>query len=305
MGMAASGLALIALKSAEFSKIVTQELVKLLSSDREEVRQRASEALRDMAAGENTGSSKNRTGGGGGGGGGAKGVKGLVNLLRDGLKTDNVEAQEYALWSLSKEGDSTSRLAMVECGMIAPTIDALASGKLSAVAQEHAAVVLSGLAPMGDNAIAIKEAGGIEPLARLLREGQFDAKEHAAVTCAQLARRAQSAYPIAEAGGVAAFVSWLRDPTIGPPEVAARALSEIALDNPDTQAQIAEEGAIGELITMISTWAAAAAAAAAGGVSVSSMALKLANVAAGCLATLAKDHIVNQIMITEEHGRQS
>ena len=43
MGMAASGLALIALHSPQYRKMVTQELVKLLASDNEAVRQRASE----------------------------------------------------------------------------------------------------------------------------------------------------------------------------------------------------------------------------------------------------------------------
>ena len=54
MGAAASGLALIALKSAEHRATVTQELVKLLGSENEAVRQRASEALRDMAAEDKT-----------------------------------------------------------------------------------------------------------------------------------------------------------------------------------------------------------------------------------------------------------
>jgi hypothetical protein len=52
MGMAASGLALIALKSESIRVVVSNELVKLLSSDKEGVRQRAAEALTDMAAGE-------------------------------------------------------------------------------------------------------------------------------------------------------------------------------------------------------------------------------------------------------------
>ena len=52
MGMAASGLALIALKSAEHRATVTQELVKLLASNHEAVRQRSSEALRKMASDE-------------------------------------------------------------------------------------------------------------------------------------------------------------------------------------------------------------------------------------------------------------
>ena len=81
MGMAASGLALIALKSEKDRATVTNELVKLLSSTKEAVRQRAAEALTDMAGEGDTGVS-------------AKhsrqtvptnGVP-LVNLLSDGIR---------------------------------------------------------------------------------------------------------------------------------------------------------------------------------------------------------------------------
>ena len=94
---------------------------------------------------------------------------------------------------------------------------------------------------------------------------------------------------------------WLADPTLGPPEVAARALSEIALDNPDTQAQIAEEGAISPLVAMVSSLSRVGADASNSAIS---RALHTSNVAAGALATLAKDNIVNQVMITEEAGIQ-
>ena len=52
MGMAASGLALIALKSAEHRAVVTNELVKLLGSNKEAVRQRAfGDGVPDTASG--------------------------------------------------------------------------------------------------------------------------------------------------------------------------------------------------------------------------------------------------------------
>ena len=197
-----------------------------------------------------------------------------------------------------------------------PLITSLKLGKISAVAQEHAAVVLSGLAPTNANAISIKEAGGIKPLVLLLSEGNWQAKIHAAGTLAQLARRALAASEIAEAGGVFALVQWLADPSLGPPDVAARALSEIALNNADTQTQISEEGAISPLVGMIRSWSVAAAAVAAtkagmGGTMAGSVtsrltgvaaALELATVAAGALATLAKDNVINVITITEEEG---
>ena len=301
MGMAANGLALIALKSAEHRATVTGELVKLLASNKEAVRQRASEALTDMASDDHSKASKKQSVSTGGG-------VPLVNLLKDGLKDGRVEAQEYALRSLLAVSDVASKEAIVEAGVILPLITALTGGKLSDTAMEHAATVLSGLAPIGQNASMIKDAKGIDPLVLLLSTGNADAKEHAAATLAQLALHAGAALEIAKAGAVSAFVKWLVDPSLGPPEVAARALSEIALDNPDTQAQIAEEGAISPLVQMVGEGASSIVepvpgqGSMAAAVKAISAALKAANVAAGALATLAKDNIVNQIMITEEHG---
>ena len=100
---------------------------------------------------------------------------------------------------------------------------------------EHAATVLARLAPIGENASAIKHAGGIAPLVALLSEGgTVAAKEQSANTLAQLARSASAAVEIAEAGGISALIHWLVVPADGPAGVAARALSEIALDNCDT-----------------------------------------------------------------------
>ena len=108
-----------------------------------------------------------------------------------------------------------------------------------------------GLVPSAPIAQAIKEGGGIEPLCQLLRRGNPSAKVRAATTLGELALRAGAALDVAKAGAISSFVSWLVDPSLGQPEVAAAALSDIALDNPDTQAQIAEEGAIEPLVAMI------------------------------------------------------
>jgi len=262
------------------------------------VRQRASEALTDMAADENAKHQSKVASGGG---------APLVNLLKDGLKDGRVEAQEYALRSLLSITDTHSKEQIVEAGCIKLLIAALLGDKLSAVAQEHATTVLSGLAPTGQNAMSIKEAGGIEPLVSLLSTGNVDAKGHAAAVLAQLALRAEGALEIAKAGAVSAFVQWLANPELGPPDVAAQALSEIALENSDTQTQIAEEGAISPLVAMVSTVSADKAAgkppaSQAAANRAAAVALKVSNVAAGALATLAKDNIVNQIMIAEDGG---
>ncbi|KOO23065.1 hypothetical protein Ctob_007480, partial [Chrysochromulina tobinii] len=222
MASAASGLALLALGSRA---TVTQELVKLLASEDEAVRQRASSALRDVAAGE---------------------------------KMNKAQRQGSTRSGRSRTSPSRSRLgaraiaeAIVSAGVIQSLIRSLVEGRLSEVAQEHAARVLSGLVPLGTNAQAIKEGGGIEPLCQLLRRGNPSAKVRAATTLGELALRAGAALDVAKAGAISAFVSWLVDPNLGQPEVAAAALSDIALDNPDTQAQIAEEGAIEPLVAMI------------------------------------------------------
>ena len=246
MGMAASGLALIALSSEKLRALVSNELVKLLSSDKEAVRQRAAEALTDMVAGESA-NTKHRSHG-------VTNAVPLVNLLKDGLKDGRVEAQEYALRSLLSISDVATKEQMVQAGCIQSLTACLAGGKLSATAQEHAAAVVAGIAPLGQNAIAIKEAKGIAPLVELLSNGTADAKGFAADALAQLARRANASSELARAGAVSAFVRWLADAALGPPEVAARALSEIAEDNEDAQAQIAEEGAIQWLVEMVGAW---------------------------------------------------
>ena len=303
--MAAEGLGFIALTSQQHRSAVTNELVKLLASTDEAVRQRASEALRDMAAEREKSGKKVQliaTGG-------VQQVDALVRLLKDGLADDRVEAQEYALLSLAAVNDAASKEAIVDSGGIASLIASLRSGRLSAVAQEHAATVLSSLSgAMEQNAVSVRDAGGVEPLVRLLSQDVSDAKTHAALALAQLARHAGAGSEIAEAGGVSTFVSWLMDANRGPPDIAARALTEIASNNPITQTQIAEEGAISPLVAAISNWAQAAAIAATTGGMTSrgsskvSTALKLATVAAAALAALAEDNGVNQITIAEENG---
>ena len=72
----------------------------------------------------------------------------LVQLLTSGI----VDAKDYALWSLSSITDSASREAIAANGGIAPLIQSLQGGQLSEGAQEHAARVISGLAPMDENA---------------------------------------------------------------------------------------------------------------------------------------------------------
>ena len=137
---------------------------------------------------------------------------------------------------------------------------------------------------------------------RLLSNGIKEAKRNAALALAQMAYHAEAGCEIAEEGGISPLVEWLIDPNEGPAEVAANALANIAFENADTQSQIAEEGAVPPLVAMISAWAEAMEAAAGTLASSLTVALRLANAAAGTLATLAKDNFVNQIIIAEEGG---
>ena len=309
MRMAASALALIAKRSSEHRVTVTRELVKLLGSQNITVRQRASEALAEMAEDEKDGVVKKKATSAGS-------ALPLVSLLRDGLQDERIEAQEYALRSLSSIEDMSARADMVEAGAIELLVAALAGGRLPAAAEEHAAGCISGLAPLGENARIIREASGVKPLVRLLSEGKQGAKEHAAVAIAHLARQHAGlsvatrtvSKEIADAGGVSALIKWLHDPNLGSPDIAAHALAEIALDNSDTQAQVILEGALQPLVAMVGAWAQLAAQANAVPRPVSfrtsdlSKALKLATAAAGCLATLAKDNAPAQLAIAEGEG---
>ena len=229
-GMAAGALAQIALKSTEHRVQVTQELVVLLASREAAVRLRAADAMRDLAA---AGSSDSRemavialAGG----------VGPLVAFLKDGY----VEAQEYALWSLSLATEVEQKIKIAEAGCVEPLISVVNKGQLSSDAQEHAAGVLSALAalttpvslPMPPGSIAdgcagggagaatadglvlgaalIVRANGIAPLVSLLHAGSNGAKRHAASALAMLARMdAPTQIAIFAAGAVSALIEWL------------------------------------------------------------------------------------------------
>ena len=285
---AALGLSQIALKSPQHRVQVTAQLIQLLGAPEPEVRQRAWTALKDMAA---EGGSESRMTVQMAGG-----IDRFVSLLKDG----SLEAQEYALWLLWQSTDMTSKKSIAMAGTARPIIAILLSGSLSEVAKEHAAAVLSGMT--SDELVAVDEeirttnkldiidTGGILPLVMLLRSGSMGAKRHAAIALAQLTRRAEGAhaetqFEIAEAGAITALVEWLMDPQLGPPAVAARALSDLGRDNMDTQTTVVEAGAIHPLIQMMIK----------GNV-------EAQKYAAGAIAATAKDHVTNQIVIAEEGG---
>ena len=310
---AASALGQIALKSAQHRVQVTAQLIKLLGHSDSHVRQRAWTALKDMA--ESGGSESQMTVQMAGG------IDRFVSLLKDG----SLEAQEYALWLLWQSSDVTSKVSIATAGCARPIIAILLSGRLSAVAQEHAAAVLSGIT--SDDIPAVNEetqagnkrdvvsAGGIAPLVQLLRSGSRGAKRHAALALAQMTRSEKAAlsetqFSIAEAGAITALVEWLVDPTLGPPQMAARALADLGRDSADTQATIVEAGAIRPLVKMlrgVHTSPGGGSPAqhdsptgkADGKLDSKTDAQKWA---AGALAALAEGNELNQIAVAEEGG---
>jgi vacuolar protein 8 len=243
--LAANALSQLALKSTMLRGRVTQELVKLLGDDSDEVRKRAGIALRDMAADGGDESQKPSI----------NGLGPLVTLLKDGLRDGRVEAQEYALWSLSLATDQACRERIVELGCLGPAISSLNSGLLSRASEEHAATVISGAARETENAREIIKHGAIPMLVKLLgEESSTGAKKNAALALARLAKSGpETQLAIAKSGAVTALTQWLTNDSLGPGmcELAARSLADIADNVPQTTEAVSKADAIGPLIAML------------------------------------------------------
>ena len=251
-GLGAEALSLIALRSGDLRVQVTQQLVVLLGAESEEVRKRAGIALREMAAEGGDESQKASAMAGG--------ISPLVALLKDGLADGRLEAQEYALWSLSLVTDTNSRTTIVQEGCIKLLVTCLRAGQISMSAQEHAACVLATVARDSEVHSEIVAEGGIEPLVSLLNLASTGAKKHAANALARLAASAEETQnAIAAGGAIAPLLQWLKDPDsrgasgrpTGLPDLAARALDAIACGNQDTCAQIISAGAVAPLVVML------------------------------------------------------
>jgi hypothetical protein len=274
-------LSLLALRSGELRVQVTQQLVGLLGAESEEVRQRAGNALREMAAEGGDDSQKASAMAGG--------VAPLVALLKDGLRDERVEAQEYALslvvlpshrasshlasltssrdtwhryalWSLSLVTDAIARATMVAEGCIGLLVACLAKGLLSAAAQEHAAGVLASISRDTSVHDDIVAAGAVVPLTGLLSGASITgAKKHAANCLSRLALTSDEAQgKIAAAGAIQPLLTWLSEPDVreqgrpsGLPDLAARALDAVASANAHTSGQIVAAGVIAPLVAML------------------------------------------------------
>lgn len=202
--LSADALIQIARMSAELRIQVSQQLVTLLSMTNADVRERASRVLHDMndTTAEDLKSQREAAMAGG--------VAPLVELFKDGLKNQRIEAQEYALWSLSMTADQKRGALMVREGCIQPLIESLDSGNLSLAAQENAAIVLSCLALDRTCHEEILDKGGIMPLVQLLTAETVGAKMHSATALARLALgNPETQARIAQAGALKPLVQWL------------------------------------------------------------------------------------------------
>ena len=106
----------------------------------------------------------------------------------------------------------------------------------------HAASAIKELAN-GDlrNQDGVSGAGAIPPLVSMLPISITAEATH------------EAAHEVAAAGGLSAVVEWLDEQSLGPPEVAAHALSEIASAHSDMQTQIVEEGALASLVAIVAS----------------------------------------------------
>ena len=203
--VSADALGQITRMSTDLRIQVTTQVVTLLTNLNQDVRQRASKVLREMneGKGDEVASKEAAV---------AAGVKPTVDLLKEGLKSNKVEAQEYALWSLSMTADAKRGVMMVKEGIIKPLINVLNGGKISAIAEQHANAVLSALALNKDCHEELIATGGIPPMVRLLEATSVGTRKFAATALARLAISKEAQAAIAEAGALKPLVEWLVPP---------------------------------------------------------------------------------------------
>ena len=281
--MASDSLTNIARISADLRIQVTAQLVTLLSNNNADVRQRAGTTLRNNNSEGNEEKRRQKQAAI------SSGVGPLVDLLKAGLADDRVEAQEYALRSLSMINDANRRRDMVEEGCIPAVTQSLSGGKLSADSQEHAITVLAGLSVDRANHDEIIKKHGISPLIEALSAGHAlstTGKCNAAVGLAHLAADDSERQSLI-CDAIEPLVKWLvsceeiEGAALRP--AAAHSLASICRGNQDLQKRVAQANAIKPLVSMLEQHAGADAHRA----------------ACGSLATLAVSSTSNQKEIAD------
>jgi len=266
----------------------------------------------------------------------AGGIPQLAALLREG----NGRAQRHAalvLGQLTERDDPTlayeAQMRIAQAGAIDALVDWLLPARV--VMRAERAQLATAVAPVGAAPqplpVASAEVGGAT--AASAGDGRLgDAVVASAPPSSRLAVGDPTSLPTAppiapppppkatksaskvESSSTSALSTVVRSAlSTGPPELAARALSQIARRNKDTQATIAEEGAIAPLLAMLRLEVGAETARGGGGGRRSARgaapdlhavdhAVETRRWAAAAIAALADDNISTRIEIAEEGG---
>eukprot|EP01047_Picozoa_sp_COSAG01_P007375 COSAG01_NODE_280_length_19520_cov_9.720406_9_plen_676_part_00 len=122
---------------------------------------------------------------------------------------------------------------------------------------EAATKALAVLALEADKAVAIFQAGGVEPLVTLLSKGSAGAPEHAANALARLACNADNEVAIVQAGALPPLIALLSEGSAEARKEAAKALGNLAV-NADNKVTVVQAGALAPLIALLSQGSAGA-----------------------------------------------
>lgn len=191
----------------------------------------------------------------------AGGIEPFVRLLRAEQESERAKCEAAsALWSFSTR-HFANQVAIAKAGGVAPLVSLLGYG--GTYAQEQAAGALASIAldnPDNEGAIAEMVVGLLDD-----RGDDLETSAKAARAISRLARSHPSnQVALAKAGGIPPLVGMLGDPSEAadgkrpsPARVllqkeVASALWSMAVDNPENQAAIADQGGVPRLITLLS-----------------------------------------------------
>ena len=183
-----------------------------------------------------------------------QGIKPLVAALHS---TTIVTRQQAAAALAALAMDNTkAQVSIAQAGSIAPLIEIvkvqILDNEAAVAARENAAAALAQLAFVAENRDEVVEAGGIDPLVKLLHEGEPMSQRFAAAAIARLAtNHTGNAATIAKAGAIPSLVNLLSgERGDQAQEEAAGALFELA-DDAGNRISITEAGGIGPLVTLL------------------------------------------------------
>ena len=183
-----------------------------------------------------------------------QGIEPLVTALN----STNIKTRQQAAAALAAlaHDNEKAQTMVAKAGSIVPLIQIvkiITNNDQSAIAaREYAAAALAQLAYVSENRDEVVDAGGIEPLVKLLHEGEPMSQRFAAAAIARLAtNHLENAATIAKAGAIPSLVNLLSgERGEEAQEEAAGALFELA-DDAGNRISITEAGGIGPLVTLL------------------------------------------------------